>query len=439
MIAGFVEVSRRYDRMNPLGGGDAPPTRKKLSAGRAVALVVLLAVAGSAAWYAKSSTAKVERAITAAAERGHIEESVSAIGAVQPSQFVDVGTQVTGQLKSLRARIGDQVKRGQLVAEIDPVLFQARVEVTRATLDNLRAQLTERTAMQRLADQQYERNRKLFAGEALSEEAFQVSVAEKERAAAQAGAVRAQMRQNDSQLNADLANLEYTKIFAPMAGTVVSISSRQGQTLVASQQAPVILRIADLHLMTVWAQVSEADVPHIREGMPVYFNTLGSRDRRWSGKVRQILPTPETVNNVVLYNVLFDVDNPDLALKPQMSAQVYFQLERAENALIIPTAALEPIGAALTKHSLNREAGADTGSGNGNGMRAVNKPKERKYTVRVLKDDKVETREVSVGVMNRLSAQVLSGLTEGETVLVGAVPTGTEKSRSRELPRLGRL
>lgn len=419
MIAGFVEVSGRYDRMNPTDGGDTPPTRKRLLSRRGLAWAVLLAMAAasSAAWYAKNGNYKAERGITAAVERGDIEETVSATGAVQPSQYVDVGTQITGQLKSLRARIGDPVKQGQLVAEIDPVLFQARVEVTRATLDNLRAQLAERTAMQRLADQQYERNRKLFEGEALSEEAFQVSVAEKERAAAQSGGVRAQIRQSDSQLNADLANLQYTKIFAPMAGTVVSISSRQGQTLVASQQAPVILRIADLNLMTVWAQVSEADVPHIREGMTVYFNTLGSRDRRWSGKVRQILPTPETVNNVVLYNVLFDVENPDLALKPQMSAQVYFQLERAENALIIPTAALEPIG----------------------GMRAVNNPKERKYTVRVLNDDKVETREVSVGVMNRLSAQVLSGLTEGETVQVGAVPTGTGKSRSTELPRLGRL
>lgn len=446
MIAGFIEVSGRHDQLTPTGEGDTPPTRKKPSSGRAVALAVVLgaAAAGTAAWYAPSSNYTAEHATTILVERADIEETVSAIGAVQPSQYVDVGTQVTGQLKSLRARIGDQVKQGQLVAEIDPVLFQARVDVTRATLDNLRAQLAERTALQRLADQQYERNRKLFEGEALSEEAFQVSVAERERAAAQSGGVRAQIRQNDSQLNADRANLEYTKIFAPMAGTVVSISSRQGQTLVANQQAPVILRIADLHLMTVWAQVSEADVPHIREGMPVYFNTLGSRDRRWSGKVRQILPTPETVNNVVLYNVLFDVENPDLALKPQMSTQVYFLLDRAANALIIPAAALEPVGAAGKKTAPKKEAGADAPSagsdaaGYENGVDGAGKHKERKFMVRVLKDDKVESREVRVGVMNRLSAQVLSGLTEGETVLVGTAPNGKDKSRSAELPRPGR-
>lgn len=445
MIGGFVEVSAADDRASPIGRDEFRAVAKVKPSRRGMTLAILLALAlaGASAWYATRGPDKVERAITAVAERGDIEEAVSAIGAVQPSQYVDVGTQVTGQLKSLKVKIGDQVKEGQLLAEIDPVVFEARVEASRATLDNLRAQLAERLAQQRLAEQQHERNRKLFEGDALSEEAYQVSVAERDRAAAQVGAIRAQIRQNESQLNADLANLRYTRIFAPMAGTVVSITSRQGQTLVASQQAPVIMRIADLKLMTVWAQVSEADVPHIREGMPVYFNTLGSRERRWQGRVRQILPTPETVNNVVLYNVLFDVDNPDLALKPQMSAQVYFVLDRAEGALIVPVAALEPTGGGAGKSPAGRQAGGEAAGGESaqgarNGL-AEGKRKERKFRVRVLKDDQPEAREVTVGVMNRAFAQVIAGLSEGERVIAGTVPEARDNSRARTLPRPGRL
>src|SRR6185503_17485715 len=119
---------------------------------------------------------------------------------------------------------------------------------------------------------------------------------------AQIDALRAQIQQIESNLKADQANLGYTKIFAPMAGTVVDIIARQGQTLNANQQAPIILRIADLSTMTVVTQVSEADVAKLKLGVAAYFTTLGQPDRRRIGKLRQILPTPQVVNNVVLYS-----------------------------------------------------------------------------------------------------------------------------------------
>src|SRR5262249_34081381 len=164
-------------------------------------------------------------------------------------------------------------------------------------------------------------------------------------ARAQIDVFKAQIEQTQSTLRGDQANLSYTKIYAPMSGTVVAQSAKQGQTLNANQQAPVIVRIADLSTMTVQSQVSEADVASLKPGMPVYFTTLGDTGKRWSGTLRQITPTPETVNNVVLYDALFDVDNRDGALMTQMTAQVFFVSAQAKDAVVVPVGALRPAGA----------------------------------------------------------------------------------------------
>lgn len=411
--------------------------------------IAVLGVLGFGFWYLRNGD-KSDGFQTAAVERGSIEDTVSAIGALQPLQYVDVGTQVTGQLKTLHVEIGDTVKKGQLVAEIDPTLLQAKVDSTKATLDNLRAQLIDRQAQARLAQQQVQRNRELMKSDAVAQEVLQQTEAAAVQAAAQVTSLRAQIKQNESSLTADEANLRYTKIFAPMAGTVVSLTARQGQTLVSSQQAPVILRIADLSTMTVWAQASEADVPKVQVGMPVYFNTLGLPERRWTGKVRQILPTPETVNNVILYNVLFDAANPDGVLKPQMSAQVYFLLARADNALLIPANALQgsargkkpaPGGdaAGAAKKPRDEAAGAKSPPAANDGGEPP-APKKRRFIVRVLKDGQPEEREITVGVMTRLKAQVLSGLEEGEMVITGSAARDDKAKGGppRGLPTPGR-
>ncbi|MBK7664210.1 MAG: efflux RND transporter periplasmic adaptor subunit [Sterolibacteriaceae bacterium] len=397
-------------------------------------------------WHVRNENS-ADRFVTAVVERGSIEDTVSAIGALQPLQYVDVGTQVTGQLKSLHVEIGDTVKQGQLVAEIDPTLLQAKVDSTKATLQNLRAQLVDRQAQAKLAQQQVKRNRELMKADAVAEELLQQSEAAAVQGEAQVESLRAQIRQNESSLTADEANLRYTRIFAPMAGTVVSLTARQGQTLVSSQQAPVILRIADLSTMTVWAQASEADVPKIHVAMPVYFNTLGLPERRWNSKVRQILPTPETVNNVILYNVLFDVDNPDGVLKPQMSAQVYFLLARAEDALLIPANALQssvrgkrPAGNGDATRGARQPEAAGEASVAKAGAGEPATQKKRRFIVRVLKDGQPEEREITVGVLTRLKAQVLSGLEEGETVVTGTVAKDdkTKDSGGRGLRAPGR-
>lgn len=350
-------------------------------------------------WMGARASEPTSEQPTAVVERGTIEDSISALGTLQPREFVDVGTQVSGQLRKVAVSIGDTVERGSLVAEIDPAVFAARVEAGKATLRSLAAQIEEKSAQHALATRQYERNAAMFKENAISEDALESSATARRVSAAQIDTLRAQQEQTNANLNVEQANLGYTRINSPIAGTVVALLARQGQTLNANQQAPIILRVANLDTMTVVTQVSEVDVVRVKPGMKAYFNTLGRPERRWTGKVRQILPTPETVNNVVLYNVLFDVENSDRELQTQMSAQVYFVLAQSKNALLVPVAALRK------------------GS------------KKEPHTVRVVKDEGFEEREVTVGITNRMRAEILSGLAEGEAV---ALEAGTEPKRDRK-------
>jgi macrolide-specific efflux system membrane fusion protein len=363
----------------------------------AVLLVLLVVACASGFYWWQKNGAPHEQYITATVERGDVEDSTTALGNLQPRDYVDVGTQVSGQLRTLHFEIGDTVKKGDLLAEIDPTVYVARVEADRAQLLNLRAQLADKQAQLALAQQQYQRQVNLMRASATSQDALQSAEAGLRSATAQVEAIKAQIQQTESTLKGDEANLGYTKIYAPMSGTIVSQSAKQGQTLNANQQAPIIFRIADLSTMTVRTQVSEADVNKLRIGMDAYFTTLGQPDKRWYGKLRQINPTPDLVNNVVLYNALFDVPNPNQELMTQMSAQVFFVSAAAKDVLVVPVAAL-------------RQARGPRGA-------AADPPRS---TVRVLTaDGTIEERAVTVGVMNRVSAEIKSGLEAGEQVVTG--------------------
>jgi macrolide-specific efflux system membrane fusion protein len=390
------------------------PRRWTTRAAALVALLVLVAggLYGVRVWTAQAATAA--QFTVATVQRGDLEDAVTATGILQPRDYVDVGTQVSGQLKTLHVEIGSTVKAGQLIAEIDPTVYMTRVEADQAQLRTQQAQLQDRQAQLTLAEQQYQRQVNLMKDSATTQDALQTAEAALGSAKAQIAVLKAQIEQTQSTLRGDQANLNYTKIYAPMSGTVVAQSAKQGQTLNANQQAPVIVRIADLSTMTVQSQVSEADVSSLRPGMPVYFTTLGDASKRWSGTLRQINPTPETVNNVVLYDALFDVDNRDGQLMTQMTAQVFFVAAEAKNTLLVPVGALGPAGSASGQRRGGRTA--DTS--------AVVDPRtslaNAAATVRVVKDDgSIERRDVRVGLVSRVSAQILSGLEVGERVVVG--------------------
>jgi membrane fusion protein, macrolide-specific efflux system len=356
------------------------------------ATVVVAGLAAAGWWYFGAAEGRSPAYATAPAGRGDLERSVTALGTLKPLSYVDVGAQVSGQLEVIHVQPGDVVQQNQLLAEIDPTVYLARVDADRADLLNLGAQVAQTQAQLKLNQAQYGRQAELLKANATSRDAYESARAAVDVAKGQIAALQAQIQKVQSTLNGDQANLGYTQIRAPMAGTVMSLTARQGQTLNANQSAPIILQIADLATMTVWTQVSEADVGKLTVGMPAYFTTLGHPERKWTGKLRQILPTPEIINNVVLYDALFDVANPDLQLMPQMTAQVFFILDRAENAVIVPVSALRP-------------------------ARGGKSDSDR--TVLVMTAGGVEHRTVKVGIQDRVNAQILSGIEPGEQVVIG--------------------
>lgn len=339
--------------------------------------------------------------------RGDIEATVTAIGTLQPRRYVDVGAQVSGQIVHLHVQPGSRVAKGDLLVEIDPSVQRATVDAGRAALAGLRAQLAEQQAQQRLAQQQNARQQELALADATKREDVQTAEANLAAAFARLDNLKAQIDQTQATLKADEARLGYTRIFAPMAGTVVAVEAREGQTLNATYQTPNILRIADLSGMTVWTEVSEADISQVKPELPVYFTTLGghgaAKPRRWEGSIRQVLPAPPAVAaagaqagggqpqgmKAVNYTVLFDVDNPDGALMPQMTAQVSIVTARAKGVINVPLAAVDGLA-------------------------------EEKTTVRVMRDNgAIETRVLTLGVRSRHLAEVLAGLGEREALVLG--------------------
>lgn len=432
--------------------------------------------------------------LTAKVERSDIRNLVNATGILQPREYVDVGAQVSGQLKKLYVEVGSQVKAGDLLAEIDATVFKAKVDGIRAQLQNQRAQLGDKEAQLVLAKIRLDRQRNLFSDDATTKDALQAAEASAQSAEAQLKALQAQIQQTEYSLRAEEANLAYARIYAPMDGTVVSLTSRQGQTLNANQQAPTIMRIADLSTMTVQTQVSEADIGKLSLGMPVYFTTLGGQDYRWYSKLDRIEPTPTVSSNVVLYNALFDVSNDSRVLMTQMSAQVFFITAQAKDALLIPASALNfkprkpgedasktweakkaERKTVAEKSETTNSAVADGKPGDKASEKLDEKPaqpneqrkdwrgegkyradvsaeqlgehkrgqrrgppmpgqqelKPKRATVQVM-DEKgnLTEREILVGISNRVQVQVLEGLQEGETVVSGVRQPEREKATS---------
>lgn len=341
--------------------------------------------------------------------KGDLEKTVTALAQVRPKNWVDIGTQVSGQLRKVHVEIGDNVPQGKLLAEIDPTVYQTRVLAGRAKIDNLRAQLEQARAQLMLDRTREERSRQLLATNSTSRDAYDAALATLKIDEAKISSFEAQIKEMEATLEGDVANLNYTKIFAPLPGTIVNQIAFEGQTLNANQTAPIIVRIADLDVMTVWAQVAEADVPRIRAGMPVYFTTLGMPDKRFTATVRQVLPTPETINDVILYNVLIDVPNKERELMTNMTAQVFFILGEAKNVLLAPVQALRPS---------RRDKDA--------------------FVVRVLEDGAVKTKRVTVGLQDRNVAEITGGLKEGEHVITGQAPRAAEKKRGFGFSRFAR-
>ena len=429
----------------------------KIKPAKAILISVCLAIIAAIAWYVLKPKNTQPQYITSEVTRGDIEDAVLATGDLEATKMVSVGAQVSGQVKKMYVKLGDQVKQGQLIAQIDSVRQSNDLKTAEASIKNQQAQLTTKQATLAKAEAEYNRQKNMFAQDATSKADYDSALAAFKTAQADIASMDAQIEQSKLTLATSQENLGYTRIVAPMDGTVVAIVTEEGQTVNANQSAPTIVKLAKLDTMTIKAQVSEADVMKVQEGQKVYFTTLGDSEKKRYATLRQVEPAPESINTetssnssssststAIYYNALFDVPNDDGKLRIDMTAQVYIILAEAKNALTVPAAALQssnrPQRANKSANGASganstRSASAPQGQANKNGQNAADRPERLKLTadektlidqgkasvsiVRVLQaDGSAQRKQVLIGLNNRVTAQVLRGLNEGDQVVL---------------------
>jgi len=356
--------------------------------------------------------------VTAPVTRADLEDAVLAAGTVEAYKQVNVGAQVSGQIRTLKVALGDVVKKGDLIAEIDSLTQQNALRTNEAALLNVQAQLQARQATLKQAELAFNRARLLLEQDAGSRGDYEAAEATLNSTRAEIEQLKAQIVQARITVDNARVNLGYTRIVAPMDGTVVAVVAKEGQTVNANQTTPSIITLARLDLVTIEAQVSEADITRVKPGQTVYFTTLGEPDKRYTTTLRALEPAPESITSgsttsttttststAVYYNALLDVPNPESKLRISMTTQVRIVLAEARHALSIPAVAL----------------GEKTPDG--------------AYLVRVI-DAKGQpvARKVRIGINNTVSAEVLGGLHEGEQVIVSEGGAGAAAGNQRMRP-----
>ncbi|CAI0777261.1 efflux RND transporter periplasmic adaptor subunit [Serratia quinivorans] len=344
--------------------------------------------------------------VTAPARLGDIENAVLATGKLDAIERVNVGAQVSGQVKSLKVKLGDKVTKGQPIADIDDLPQRNDLRTAEAALNVTKADLQAKQALLKQAESRFKRQKRMLIDEASSREDFETAEATLAATRAELIALNARIVQAQIEVDKKKVDLSYTRILAPMDGIVIAVITQQGQTVNANQSAPTIVKLAQLDVMTIKAQISEADITRVSQGQKAYFTIFSEPDKRYDATLRTVELAPESVmkddsisggssssgsgssNASVYYNALLDVPNPDNRLRIAMTAQVSLLLGEAKNALLVP-------------------------------IQAVHKTADNKQQVQVLTgDNRLEMREVKTGITNNVDIQILSGLKAGENVVL---------------------
>ena len=399
--------------------------------------------------------------LTATAEIGDIENNVMASGKVKALNTVDVGAQVSGEVTRLFVEVGDEVQKGDLIAQIDQVTQknslsneQASLEQSEAALQSAQAEslsrqaglksaqadLASRQAELRQAQADFSRLQGLLAIDAISQQDYdtqgtkvqtaQAAVANARASidtakaaiattAANINSQQAALRKSQTNVSTAQEDLSYTTIRAPMSGTVVSVTTEQGTTVNANQSAPTIVTLADLSTVRINAQISEADVINVKAGLPVNFNIIGNPDQKYDSILKAIEPAPEKISDTsstdaaIYYVGYIEVPNSERRFRIDMTAQVYIVINQAKDTLLIPSAALQPAGkTGKSKNSKNVTTKNTTANADSDSTATM-------ANVRVLKaDGTVVEQAVTVGINNRVNAEILSGLKKGDEVIL---------------------
>jgi len=379
-----------------------PPRRGRWAAGAALALTLL--VAAGAATLRGTAAPSGTATRTATVVVGDIEATVLASATLQAANQINIGAQVSGQVQSLKVALGQQVRKGDLIAEIDATAQKTELRNVEAALRGQEAQMRAKQVALRLAESTLRRQRQMLQQDAIARADYEAAVSARDMARDDAASLEAQIEQARLQVDKVRNELSHTAIRAPMSGTVIAIVTKEGQTVNSAQQVPTIVKLARLETLQVKAQISEVDIARVAVGQPVYFTLLGESRRR-RARLEVVEPVPADAGNqeapggggapsAVYYNALFNVPNKDGKLRIGMTAQVAIVLARARK---VPTLARAALG--------ERRA---------NG----------RYVVQVLKHGKPETREVRTGVGDNANVQIVEGLRAGDEVLLPDAPSG---------------
>jgi macrolide-specific efflux system membrane fusion protein len=365
---------------------------------------ILLIAAGVIGWRVTRPTAGADAPQTAVVARGDVAVSVLATGAIEAKQLVSVGARVSGQVEKIAVELGQVVEAGDVIAQIDRQDQENDLLRAKAALAGIDAQIVAKTAALRRAKLVLDRQTKLGAQDLVSKDAEESGAADVDVLQADLTALAAQKSSADVTVAQAKIGLERTTITAPIAGTVVAIVVEEGQTVNAANNAPTIVKLANLGQMVVKAEVSEADVVNVKAGQKASFTILGAPEDQFDAVVSALEPAPSQIKEsdtidtekAVYYIALLQVDNPAGKLRIGMTAQVSIILAEATDVLTIPAAALK--GSSVQTYS------ALTGA---------------------------TEVQVEVGLNNKVTAEVTSGLSEGDVVITGAAVTGGTASGSR--------
>ena len=365
-----------------------------------VLIIVLVMVIFS---YAKNRV----RYETAEISRCTITEFVEAAGTINPVNTVSVGSTVSGLIKEIYADYNSQVKKGQILAQIDPATFEAAVQQNQAQIDNARANVAKLQAVAEYDQKTYQRYKNLYAKNFVARSELDQAYSTYKSDLAQIAAARAQINQYQAALQTAKTNLSYTKIIAPVNGTVISRKIDLGQPVAASFQAPELFTIAqDLTKMQIEVNVSEADIGKVKEGQEVTYTLDGYADSTFEGKVTQVRLASTNTSNVVTYSVIVDVKNDDLKLKPGMTANVSIVTNKSVDVLCAPTAAL--------KFTPNTDG-----------------KKYQTQGIWIFENKKPKRIDITTGASDDSRTEIISkDLSEGAKVIVGI--KGKENSRNKE-------
>lgn len=362
-------------------------------------LLVLILLGGGAAagwWYFLAPTQASTTPDTVTVGRGDIETTVLASGVLEASALVSVGAEVSGSIKAVHVALGDDVLKGDLIAEIDSLNQENAVKSAEAALAGIQAQRRNQEAILAQAETALTRQQQLNANSLVSQTALETAQAAVEQARAQIDQLDAQIAQAELTVESAELDLARTQIVAPADGTVVALLVEEGQTLNANSTTPTIAKIANLDTMVIKAEISEADVVKVSAGQKVYFTILGEPDQRIEATLREIEPAPTSIaddtsssGSAVYYNGLFEVPNPDHRLRISMTASVTIVLAEARNVLSLPS-------------SLVTRQGPDGGA-----MVTVFDPAS----------EEMRPVRVEVGLNNNINAEIVSGLEEGDLVV----------------------